>query len=79
MAGIGRAITATAEYVQHVANDYRRARQERDEAIVASVAVLGQKGAAEAAGLSRRRVRQLVDEAERRRLVDEDDTVQDHR
>ncbi|AWF99869.1 hypothetical protein [Clavibacter michiganensis] len=79
MAGIGRAITATAEYVQDVADAYRRARLERDEAIVASVAVLGQKGAAEAAGLSRRRVRQLVDDAERRRLVDEDDGVQEHR
>ncbi|GAB7302356.1 MULTISPECIES: hypothetical protein [Clavibacter] len=66
MARIGRAITTTAESVQEVADAYRTARRERDEAIVASVAVLGQKGAAEAAGLSRRRVRQLLDEAHAR-------------
>lgn len=63
MTGIGRAITGTAEYVYEVTTAYKKARQERDEAIVASVDVLGQKGAAEASGLSRRRVRQLLDEA----------------
>jgi hypothetical protein len=52
-----------ADYVQVVTDAYKKARRERDEAIVASVEVLGQKGAAEASGLSRRRVRQLVNEA----------------
>jgi hypothetical protein len=64
MTGIGRAITGTAEYVHHVTTAYKKARRERDDAIVEAVAVLGQKGAAEAAGLSRRRVRQLLAEAE---------------
>jgi len=64
MSGISRAITGTAEYVYQVTSAYKKARRERDEAIVASVAVLGQKGAAEASGLSRRRVRQLLQEAE---------------
>lgn len=63
MTGIGRAITGTAEYVHQVTHAYKKARRERDEAIVASVEVLGQKGAALASGLSRRRVRQLLEEA----------------
>jgi hypothetical protein len=62
--GFSRAITGTAEYVHQVTSAYKKARRERDEAIVASVTVLGQKGAAEASGLSRRRVRQLLQEAE---------------
>ncbi len=67
VAGFGRAITATAAYVQEVTDAYKEARQRRDDAIVASVEILGQKGAAQAAGLSRRRVRQLIDDAEARR------------
>lgn len=64
MTGVGRAITGTAEYVHQVTSAYKKARRERDEAIVEAVPVLGQKGAAEASGLSRRRVRQLLAEAE---------------
>lgn len=66
MTEIGHAITGTAEYVYEVTAAYKTARRERDEAIVASVALLGQTGAAEASGLSRRRVRQLLLEAEAR-------------
>lgn len=65
-AEFGRAVTGSAEYVYQVTAAYKKARQERDDAIVAAVDVLGQRGAAEASGLSRRRVRQLLDEAAER-------------
>jgi len=63
MNGIGHAVTGDADYVHQVTTAYKKARRERDEAIVASVDVLGHKGAALASGLSRRRVRQLLEEA----------------
>lgn len=64
MTSIGHAITGTAEYVHQVTSAYKKARRERDAAIVEAVPILGQKGAALASGLSRRRVRQLLEEAE---------------
>jgi hypothetical protein len=64
MTGISRTVTGVADALHDVVAAYKQARRERDEMIVAAVPVLGQHGAAEASGLSRRRVRQLLAEAE---------------
>ncbi|WP_267421156.1 MULTISPECIES: hypothetical protein [unclassified Curtobacterium] len=63
MTGIGRSMTGVADALHDVVDAYKKARRERDEMIVAAVPVLGQHGVAEASGLSRRRVRQLLAEA----------------
>lgn len=63
VASFSRAVTGVAASVRDVVDTYQEARRDRDAVIVAAVEVLGQRGAAEAAGLSRRRVRQIVDEA----------------
>jgi hypothetical protein len=63
LAGVGSAITGTAEYLNDVTAAYKQARRERDDAIVEAVELLGQRAVAEASGLSRRRVRQLMQEA----------------
>jgi hypothetical protein len=63
VASISHAVTGVAASVREVVDTYKEARRDRDAAIVAAVEVLGQRGAAEASGLSRRRVRQIVDEA----------------
>lgn len=63
VASISRAVTGVAASVREVVDTYKEARRDRDAVIVAAVEVLGQRGAAEASGLSRRRVRQIVDEA----------------
>lgn len=64
MTGMSRTMSGVAETVRDVVDTYKEARRDRDATIVAAVEVLGQKGAAEASGLSRRRVRQIVAEAE---------------
>jgi hypothetical protein len=64
MTGIGHTMTGVADALHDVVDAYKKARRERDEMIVAAVPVLGQHGVAEASGLSRRRVRQLLAEAE---------------
>ncbi|OII36040.1 hypothetical protein BIU98_00360 [Curtobacterium sp. MMLR14_010] len=64
MTGIGRTMTGVADALRDVVDAYKKARRQRDEMIVAAVPVLGQHGVAEASGLSRRRVRQLLAEAE---------------
>lgn len=64
MSSIGHSMSGVAETVRDVVDTYKEARRDRDATIVAAVEVLGQKGAAEASGLSRRRVRQIVAEAE---------------
>lgn len=63
MAGMSRTMSGVAETVRVVVDTYKEARRDRDATIVAAVEVLGQKGAAEASGLSRRRVRQILAEA----------------
>ena len=63
MAGMSRTMSAVAETVRDVVDTYKEARRDRDATIVAAVEVLGQKGAAEASGLSRRRIRQILAEA----------------
>lgn len=66
MTGMSRTMSGVAETVRDVVDTYKEARRDRDATIVAAVEVLGQKGAAEASGLSRRRVRQILAEAEAR-------------
>jgi hypothetical protein len=63
VASIGHTMSGIADTVRDVVGAYKEARRDRDAVIVAAVEVLGQRGAAEASGLSRRRVRQIVDEA----------------
>ena len=63
MAGMSRSNPGVAETVRDVVDTYKEARRDRDATIVAAVEALGQKGAAEASGLSRRRVRQILAEA----------------
>ncbi len=63
MPGFSRSIATVAGTVRDVVDTYQEARRDRDAVIVAAVEVLGQRGAAEASGLSRRRVRQIVAEA----------------
>lgn len=63
MATIGHTMSGIADTVREVVDTYKEARRDRDAVIVAAVEVLGQRGAAEASGLSRRRVRQIVAEA----------------
>jgi len=63
MTGMSRTMSGVAETVRDVVDTYKEARRDRDATIVAAVEVLGQKGAAEASGLSRRRVRQILAEA----------------
>lgn len=64
MPSFSRAVTGVAESVREVVAAYKAARLDRDAVIVAAVEVLGQRGAAEASGLSRRRVRQILAAAE---------------
>ena len=64
MTGIGHTMTGVADALRDVVDAYKKARRQRDEMIVAAVPVLGQHGVAEASKLSRRRVRQLLAEAE---------------
>ena len=64
MTGIGHTMTGVADALRDVVDAYKKARRQRDQMIVAAVPVLGQHGVAEASGLSRRRVRQLLAEAE---------------
>lgn len=63
MPSISRTMSGIAGTVRDVVETYQEARRDRDAVIVAAVEVLGQRGAAEASGLSRRRVRQIVAEA----------------
>lgn len=63
MATIRHTMTGIADTVREVVDTYKEARRDRDAVIAAAVEVLGQRGTAEASGLSRRRVRQIVDEA----------------
>lgn len=63
MATIGHTMSGIADTVRDVVGAYKDARRDRDAVIVAAVEILGQRGAAEASGLSRRRVRQIVAEA----------------
>lgn len=63
MPSISHTISGIAGTVRDVVDTYQEARRDRDAVIVAAVEVLGQRGAAEASGLSRRRVRQIVAEA----------------
>lgn len=63
MPGFSRSVATVAGTVRDVVDTYQEARRDRDAVIVAAVEVLGQRGAAEASGLSRRRVRQIVAEA----------------
>jgi hypothetical protein len=63
MATIGHTMSGIADTVRDVVDTYKEARRDRDAVIVAAVEVLGQRGAAEASGLSRRRVRQIIAEA----------------
>lgn len=65
--GFSRSVSTIAGTVRDVVETYQDARRDRDAVIVAAVEVLGQRGAAEASGLSRRRVRQIVAEAEDRK------------
>ncbi|MBT1620577.1 hypothetical protein KK090_15050 [Curtobacterium flaccumfaciens pv. poinsettiae] len=60
---MSRTMSGVAETVRDVVDTYKEARRDRYATIVAAVEVLGQKGAAEASGLSRRRVRQILAEA----------------
>lgn len=63
MPSISHTMSGIAGTVRDVVDTYQEARRDRDAVIVAAVEVLGQRGAAEASGLSRRRVRQIVAEA----------------
>jgi hypothetical protein len=64
MTGIGHTMTGVADALHDVVDAYKKDRRQRDEMIVAAIPVLGQHGVAKASGLSRRRVRQLLAEAE---------------
>lgn len=57
-------MTGIADALHDVVDAYEKARRQRDEMILTAVPVLGQHGVAEASGLSRRNVRQLLAEAE---------------
>ncbi|QIT13020.1 hypothetical protein [Clavibacter michiganensis] len=71
-------IAGTAQYVAEVADAYKTAHRQRDKTIVPAVAVLGQKGTAAAAGLSRRRVRQLLEAADTpRQMLMRHDTMKE--
>lgn len=63
MPSISHTMSGIAGTVRDVVETYQEARRDRDAVIVAAVEVLGQRGAAEASGLSCRRVRQIVAEA----------------
>lgn len=67
MPSISHTMSGIAGTVRDVVETYQEARRDRNAVIVAAVEVLGQRGAAEASGLSRRRVRQIVAEAEDRK------------